>query len=86
MKILKVKLVTALVLGAISFGMFSFTTTPINAQVTNSVATVAETEVEVGLWTSLGKAFVRGIIYGAGLDFLIGGSNNSVNYPSNTLD
>ena len=88
MKIIKTKIATALVLGAISFGMFSFTTTPINAQVTTSQVSVNETDSEAALWTLLGRAALRGLA--AGLGYILGerliGSEQQAEYPGNALD
>ena len=84
MKKMKSKIATALVLGAISFGVFSFTTTPINAQSTNSEVSVNESEVEPGCMT----AFFRQVYFllVPNRDYRIGGSDTFVNYPSNALD
>ena len=93
MKKMKTKIATALVLGAISFGMFSFTTTPINAQVTTSVITVEAENEEAALPAVLVVAFVRGVVAGAvvGLayrayTYLTSSQAGVNNYPSNALD
>lgn len=84
MRILKIKLVTALVLGAISFGMFSFTTKPINAQSTNSEVLINEATSELGFWQLNSNAEH---ILTAAVNYLIyGGQNETSQYPNDIID
>ena len=92
MKIIKTKIATALVLGAISFGMFSFTTTPINAQSTNSVVTVANEAETAGIRASAARRLAGFVVFAVAAavevaaDYLFGYEDAAIEYPGNTLD
>ena len=86
MKKMRSKIATALVLGAMAFGMFSFTTTPINAQSTNSVIGENSADIGICIRPTYTRSGLTCFIFTIATSYLYGSNNGLSDYPTTALD